>query len=496
MSTLQRLIVVSNRLPVTVRSTGSKSCLEVSGGGLVSALTPILGATGGWWVGWTGTDYHETLLEALERWSSERNYNLEPVFLTPAENAAYYRGFSNEIIWPLFHGLSSRCQFDSAYWKSYRAVSAKFADGVERVAADGDFIWVHDYHLMMLAQDLRVRGVPQRLGYFHHIPFPPPDTFETLPWRSEVLRGLMCFDLLGFQTPRDRRNFIESLHRCLPGVHVSGLGEKLRVRFEDHWSTVGTFPISIDYADLAAEASGVEVTAAAEKIQRACPGTAIILGVDRLDYTKGIPERLIAFQTLLRSCPELRGRVTMIQIVVPSREDIPEYIELRLRIERLVGNINGEYSSPEWIPVHYFHRTISRTELLAFYRAAHAALITPLKDGMNLVAKEFCASRIDNRGVLVLSEFAGAAAELRNGAVLVNPNDTEKLAEVIARALQMSESEQRVRMELMRSHIQSHDVFRWSESFRMESNSSERLLEPAQEMIPFRTAYKINSGKL
>src|SRR5947208_8613378 len=477
MNTSQRLVVVSNRLPVTVRSTGINICLEASGGGLVNALTPILEVTGGCWVGWTGTDFHETLIESLEQWSSERNYNLQPVFLTPAENAAYYRGFSNEIIWPLFHGLSSRCQFDSTYWTGYRAVNRKFADGVERVAGNRDFIWVHDYHLMMLAQDLRFRGLRQQLAYFHQIPFLPPDTFQTLPWRSEVLRALLCFDLLGFQTPRDRRNFIESLYRCLPGVQVSGVGERLRVRFEDHWSSIGTYPISVDYSDLSAEASGPDVTTEAEKIRQGCSGTAIILGVDRLDYTKGIPERLIAFQTLLRSNPEVRGRVTMIQLVVPSREHIQEYIELRRRIERLVSNINGEYSSPGWVPVHYFYRAVSRTELLAFYRAAQVALITPLKDGMNLVAKEFCASRIDNRGVLVLSEFAGAAAELRNGALLVNPHDTDKVAEVLAIALGMTESEQRIRMELMRRQIELHDVFRWYESFNIESKPSPSLVQ-------------------
>src|SRR5207247_2472215 len=201
------------------------------------------------------------------------------------------------------------------------------------------------------------------------------------------------------------------------------------------------------------------------KIRQGCSGTAIILGVDRLDYTKGIPERLIAFQTLLRSDPEVRGRVTMIQLVVPSREHIQEYIELRRRIERLVSNINGEYSSPGWVPVHYFYRAVSRTELLAFYRAAQVALITPLKDGMNLVAKEFCASRIDNRGVLVLSEFAGAAAELRNGALLVNPHDIESLTATLIQALVMKDHEQRVRMHFMRSSLQSRNVFRWAEAF-------------------------------
>lgn len=479
MNTSERLIVVSNRLPVTVRSTGFDFRLEPSGGGLVSALTPVLRASGGCWVGWTGTDYDGTLAESVNQWSSLQNYSLEPVFLTAEENASYYRGFSNEIIWPLFHGLPSRCQFGSTYWKGYCRVNGKFADAVERVAGNGDFIWVHDYHLMMLAEDLRARGAGQRLAYFHHIPFPPPDTFETLPWRSDVLRALMHFNLLGFQTIRDRRNFVESLQRCLPGVQVFGVGERLRVRLEDHWSNIVTYPISIDYADFSAEASAPDATLAAEKIRQGFSGTDMILGVDRLDYTKGIPERLIAFQTLLESNPDLRGRVTMIQIVVPSREDIPEYMQLRLRIEALVSNINGEYSSPGWVPIHYFHRSLSRKELIAFYRAAQIALITPLKDGMNLVAKEFCASRVDNRGVLVLSEFAGAAAELRDGALLVNPHDTQKVASVLAVALRMTESEQCVRMEQMRSQVQSHDVFRWSESFRTVTESSQSAVQYA-----------------
>src|SRR5438552_3522609 len=357
MSTSDCLIVVSNRLPVTVRTTASDCSLEWSGGGLVSALTPVLRETGGCWVGWTGTDYHETVAESLDRWSSQQNYRLEPVFLTPAEKASYYEGFSNEIIWPLFHGLPSRCQFASTYWAGYRAVNAKFADGVERVAGNGDFIWVHDYHLMMLAENLRARGVIERLAYFHHIPFPAPDTFETLPWRSEVLRALMRFDSLGFQTLRDRRNFVESLHRCLPGIQVSGVGERLRVRFEDHWSNIGTYPISVDYSDLSAEASGPDVTTEAEKIRQGCSGTAI------------------------------------------------------------------------------------------------------------------------NRGVLVLSEFAGAAAELRNGALLVNPHDTDKVAELVAGALRMTESEQRIRMELMRRQIESYDVFHWSESFNIESKPAPSLIQ-------------------
>jgi len=310
-----------------------------------------------------------------------------------------------------------------------------------------------------------IQELQQRLAYFHHIPFPTPDIFETLPWRVEVLRALMRFNVVGFQTLRDRRNFIACLRRCLAGVRVCWTGETLLARVDGQCASIGTYPISIDYEGFATEASQSSVVDAASIIQRGLGTARIILGVDRLDYTKGIPERLIAFQRLLEAHPELLGQITMAQIVVPSREDIPEYTQLKLRIERLVSNINGRYSRTGWVPIHYFYRCIPRAELIAFYRAAHIALVTPLKDGMNLVAKEFCASRVDHRGVLVLSEFAGAAGELECGALLVNPHDTEGVAAALEVAVQMDEAEQSTRMQNMRSHLRLNDVFRWCRSF-------------------------------
>jgi alpha,alpha-trehalose-phosphate synthase [UDP-forming] len=449
---MERLIVVANRLPITVQCNGNDVAIRPSAGGLVSALVPIIKETGGSWVGWTGTDYSGKLVEAVEDWPSQHAYSLHPVFLTANEKDCYYRGFSNEIVWPLFHGFPSRCLFFPSYWKAYSSVNRRFADEVERISEAGDLIWVHDYHLMLLAQELRRRNVKQRVAYFHHIPFPAPDIFEALPWRSDVLRALLHFDLLGFQTARDQQNFVACVRRCAPEVRLSDIA-------------VATYPISIDYAEFESVASTPQVAAAAQKIRDGMPGTKIILGVDRLDYTKGIPERLVAFQTLLESDPSWRGRVSMVQLVVPSREDIPEYMQLRQRIERLVSHINGEYSTPEWVPIHYFHRCITREELVAFYRAADVALVAPLKDGMNLVAKEFCACRTDNRGVLVLSEFAGAAQELRLGALIVNPHHTEKVAATLAAAVAMNESEQQIRMKAMRSQIETHDVFHWSQSF-------------------------------
>jgi alpha,alpha-trehalose-phosphate synthase [UDP-forming] len=459
-NTRHRLVVVSNRLPVTMHVRDGRHVLQSSGGGLVSALVPVLGRTGGSWIGWTGTDYDRAVAKSVRQWCSGKNYSFAPVFLTADERALYYRGFSNEIVWPLCHGLPSRCQFTSSYWNAYRNVNDKFAEVVQRNAHSDDLIWIHDYHLMLLAQALRGRRLRNQLAYFHHIPFPCPDVFETLPWRVDVLRALMRFNVVGFQTIRDRNNFISCLERCLTDVRVSGNDENLQVEADGYRATVGAYPISIDYDAFAAEAPTTVETPPGENSLK-------ILGIDRLDYTKGIPERIIAFKTLLDQNPELRGKVTMVQIVVPSREDIPEYRDLRLRIETLVSHINGDYSTTAWIPIHYFYRAFSRTELIGFYRAAHVAAVTPLRDGMNLVAKEFCASRMDQRGVLVLSEFAGAAEELKCGALLVNPYDSEALASAFERAIQMNDAEQHARMDRMQSHLRAHDVFRWCESFNV-----------------------------
>ncbi len=464
MSDRKRFIIVSNRLPMSVDRTGGTLRVQPSCGGLVTALAPILRDSEGVWIGWTGTDHEPDVVELLNDYRAD-GYSVEPVFLSAAEKTCFYHGCSNEIIWPLFHDLQSRCNFDPTYWEVYREVTEKYADAVEKVARRDDFVWVHDYHLMMLADSLRARELPLRLAYFHHIPFPPPDIFEKLPWRRDILRGLLQFNIVGFQTVRDRRNFIASLRRCLPDVHVSRLSDRYLVRCQELCTVVGNFPISIDFQTFETETLDPKVAARAAEIQRGIKGEQIILGVDRLDYTKGIPERLSAFRHLIQHYPELRGRITLVQVVVPSREEIPSYKELKLTIERMVSEINGEYGTPGWVPVQYLHRCLSRSELAAFYSAADIALITPLKDGMNLVAKEYCACQADDGGVLVLSEFAGAARELNLGALLVNPYDTEGVASALYRAFRMSGREQRIRMHRMRLWLKRHDVFRWCQSF-------------------------------
>jgi trehalose 6-phosphate synthase/phosphatase len=478
-----RLIVVSNRLPFSVEEQNGNIALRPSGGGLVTALLPVLRESGGCWIGWTGSDSDVHIPQALNQCAGP-NYSFEPLSLSTAEKTCFYQGCCNQIIWPLFHGMPSRCDFDPAYWDSYCAVNEKFADAVEHTWRSDDFVWVHDYHLMLLADCLRARGLRYRMGYFHHIPFPHPDILEKLPWRNELLRSMLRFNTIGFQTVRDRRNFVACARRFLRNVRVRAVGGKLLVRSENQSATVGTYPISIDYEEFASAAADPATVAAASQIRGDLDGRQVILGIDRLDYTKGILERLKSFETLMATTPDLRGRVSMVQIVVPSREEIGEYQQLKLAIERRVSQINGEYATPGWVPVHYLYRHLSRLELIAFYRAADVALVTPLKDGMNLVAKEFCACRVDERGVLILSEFAGAAAELKGGALIVNSYDTDGVAEALYRALRMDEREQRTRMHAMRDSIRDHDVFYWSRSFCAHATPLKVVARPAAVSFP------------
>lgn len=459
----QRVIIVSNRLPVTLERTCNGLNVQPSAGGLVSALLPIFKDTGGIWIGWPGTDYDPYVEEKLRR-DCAPQYSLEPVFLTNNERLQYYDGCCNAVIWPLFHDLQSRCNFDPAYWSAYCDINDKFADVVFKCAQKDDLIWVHDFHLMLLADSLRARDVRAKIAYFHHVPFPAPDVFEKLPWKTEILRGLLQFSQLGFQTDHDRRNFVSCLRKFLRDAHVRRIGRKFLVRAGTTVAQVGTFPISIDFQTLAEHSGAEEVASRAAEIRESFAGRQLVLGIDRLDYTKGIQERLRSFRTLLDSEPALCGHVNFLQLTIPSRENIPEYREYKIAIERLVSEINAKHGRPGWSPITYLHRPVSALELLALYRAADVTLITPLKDGMNLIAKEFCAARSDGQGVLVLSKFAGSAKELQEGALLVNPYDFEGVATAISRGLKMSVPEQHSRMHAMRKAIERNDVYRWCNS--------------------------------
>lgn len=447
-------------------------------GGLVTALSPVLRDSGGTWVGWGGTldtdavDPNSLLTDP----SAALGFNLQAVVLTAEERDRFYEGFANEVIWPLFHTLDERCNFDPVYWEAYGRVNAKCAEVVAQTAAPDSFIWVHDYHFMPLGQCLRERGARQSIGFFLHIPFPPLEIFLKLPWRLELLRSFLAYDIIGFQTLRDRRNFLQCVHNQISDVSAASRGREVLLQFEGRRIHVGAFPISIDFADFAEHAGSAKVEDRYLRLKSELNGRKMMLGLDRLDYTKGIPMRLRAFGRLLRERPEFHRQVRLVQIVIPSRESIPSYKQLKAEVEELVGEINGEFTDPGWVPVHYSFRSLSRDELLAFYRVADVGLVTPLNDGMNLVAKEYCASQIDDRGVLVLSEFAGAAAELKS-AILVNPYDIVGMSQAMATALTMPEEEVRERMLALRSTVHRNDVHRWVQLFLDAARSvqSERV---------------------
>ena len=464
----ENVIVVSNRLPfVFQRGADGQWDTQRGSGGLVSALLPVLRNRGGSWIGWPGTAETGAELEAaVSAAGADVGFSLKAVTLDAGEVQDFYHGFSNGVIWPLFHDRQSLCNFEPAYWRAYRDVNRKFAEAVIAAGGERDFIWVHDYHLMNVAGELRDLGCGSKLGFFLHIPFPPPDIFVNLPWRLSLLHALLQYDLIGFQTLRDRRNFIQCLRLLLPETAVQGKGQVVTVTAGGRTVRVGNFPIGIDYGAFSRQADTPEVAQRAQELHRLLPKRKLILGVDRLDYTKGIPHRLQAFRNALERYPELRERISLIQVVVPSRVDIPQYHELKTQIEQLVGQINGSFARPGgWVPVWYVYGSLSRNDLLAYYRAADIALITPLKDGMNLVAKEYCACSIEEECVLILSEFAGAAAQLQRGALLVNPYDMEGVADAIRRAFTMNDDERRARMRRLRRSIRDYDIFWWVDSF-------------------------------
>lgn len=463
----KRLVVVSNRLPVVLKRVHGQWAFTAGSGGLVSALAPVLRNRGGLWIGWPGAVAGEapTLDALLAEATRHSGYTLKPVIFNAQDKDEFYHGFANEVIWPLFHDLQSHCNFAPRYWDAYQRVNRMFAQVIVDNAHADDFIWVHDYQLMNVGQELKALGMGARTGFFLHIPFPPLDIYMKLPWRFPLLRALLDYDLIGFQTLRDRRNFLQCVRLVAPNITISGKGQVITVRIGHRELRIGTFPIGIDFHEFARESQSETVVRTAQHLQGDLPGRQVLLGIDRLDYTKGICHRLEAFRNALQRFPELHHRMTLIQVVVPSREDIPKYHALKIEIEGLVGEINGQFTQSGWVPIHYIFRSLTRTELLAYYRACEIALITPLKDGMNLVAKEFCAASTDENSVLILSEFAGAAAQLQRGALLVNPYNVEEVAETIHRAFHMPSEERRLRMHKLRRFIREHDIFWWVDAF-------------------------------
>lgn len=457
----ERLVVVSNRLPIRIEKSGETTQILPGTGGLITALAPLLEQNNGLWVGWPGSDIHDDVPGLLQKWSAPHSYDLVPVLLSRDEVAGYYHGFANQTIWPLFHDLLGRCTFEREEWSIYDSVNERFAEHTRRVLRDDDFVWIHDYQLMLVGHHLRHQGVDQRLGFFLHIPFPSSDLFRRLPWRREILSALLDYDLVGFQTGRDRRNFVRCVRELLTDAVISADGRHAAIRHDGRCTLAGKFPISIDFREFYDKARSPEVAEAATTIREQYKGGSLMLGVDRLDYTKGLAERYLALERALEKYPALLGKITLIQVVIPSRSDVPDYQRQKALVDELAGRINGRFSRDGWVPIHYMYRSLDRASLVALYRACDIALITPLRDGMNLVAKEYCASSVDGNGVLILSEFAGAARQLGTRAILVNPYDREGMADAVCQAFYMPLEHRQRRMRLMQGEIRRNDVHRW-----------------------------------
>jgi trehalose 6-phosphate synthase/phosphatase len=450
-----RLVVVSNRLPFRAERKGQTVTLSRSPGGLVSALEPVLRERGGVWIGWPGIGREDAVSGGGIELPKHDGIRYEAVPLSGHEVAQYYGGFSNRTLWPLFHYFVGRTRIDAASWRVYDAVNERFAQHAAPFARDGAMIWVQDYQLLRMPRYLRELVPDARIASFLHIPFPPSDVFRVLPWSRRLLRGMLAADLVGFQVESYAEHFMNSAARLL-GCEVDRA--EGRVQYDSRTIAVVADPISIDADYIASEAERAG--------PRARPADHVmeILGVDRLDYTKGINERLLAIEHLLERWPTYRRRIVFTQLLVPSRERVAEYSALKRQIDETVGRINGRFSEPGWSPIRYLVRSLPPEELIPLYRSADVALVTPLRDGMNLVAKEYVMAQVTLNGVLVLSELAGAAEELQE-AIVVNPFDVDAVAAGLHRALSMTPDERRARMSALRDRVRTHDVHAWVRSF-------------------------------
>ncbi len=455
---MSRTIIVSNRLPTKVLRTDDTLTFHASEGGLATGLGSIFRQEGNVWVGWPGLFVEDEQKENYVR-EQLRQDRMVPVMLTEAEIRDYYEGFSNSTLWPTFHYFPQFAEYEQSHWDAYVAVNEKFCAAVLEQAGPNDTIWVHDYQLLLLPAMLRAARPGATIGFFLHIPFPSYELIRVLPWARELMEGMLGADLIGFHTFGYMRHFLSAVSHLLGFTAQNG-----RLEAGDRTILVDTFPMGIDYERYVAAAASDSARQHEANYREALGDIRAILSIDRLDYSKGIAQRLRAFELLLQRYPEWHGQVSLIMVVVPSRDQVTQYAALKEEIDELVGRINSAYRTMSWTPIHYFYRAFPLDELAALYRLAEVGLVTPMRDGMNLVAKEFVASKSDERGVLILSERAGAARELSD-ALLINPTDTSQLAEALHDALVMPEAEQMRRMRSMRTLVRQYNVFAWTDLF-------------------------------
>lgn len=454
---MSKTIIVSNRLPVKITEKEGEYVLNPSEGGLATGLGSIYRQGYNIWIGWPGVDVNEAAQGQIKQQLG--TMNLMPVYLTQEEINNYYEGFSNEVLWPVFHYMSVYARYEQVYWDYYYQVNTKFRDAVLEVAEPGDVIWIHDYQLLLLPGMIRAAAPDVSIGYFQHIPFPSFELFRLIPWRVELLEGMLGADLLGFHTFDDSHHFLNAVTRLLPLNANANI-----VTVNDRAVVAETFPMGIDNSKFEMLSLDPEVLKQVESLRENFQGTHMVLSIDRLDYSKGILQRLQAFELFLQLYPEYIEKVVLYMIVVPSRDTVAQYKELRDAIDMLAGGINARFRTLNWHPINYFYRSFPVETLSALYSFADVGLVTPMRDGMNLVSKEYVASRKDSNGVLILSEMAGASKELID-ALIVNPNNIGAIARAIHEALNMPEGEQKRRMKQMQQIVSKFNISHWVKLF-------------------------------
>ncbi len=456
---MSRLVIVSNRLPVTIKKKGDEFEYFPSSGGLATGLNSLDKSYDMFWIGWPGQEVRKS--KERERVTKDlAKDNLAPVFLTPDEIELYYEGFSNKTIWPHFHYFTEYTTYRDDYWEAYLEVNRKFFAEVKKHLRDDDMVWVHDYQLMLLPQMIREEFPEISIGFFLHIPFPSYEIFRILPWRDELLHGLLGADQIGFHTWHYMRHFISAVYR------ITGYEQEFgRLHVGERTVNVDVFPMGIDYEKYAYPDVDAENDQGSFDLRELHKNRKIIMSVDRLDYTKGIPQRVRAFAKFMKENPKYHRKVVMIMIVVPSRDAVDTYKDLKQEIDVLVSKVNSHFGTFDWMPIQYYYRSLNFAELTTLYKESDIAMVTPLRDGMNLVAKEYIAAKEENpQGVIILSEMAGAVHEL-NDALIVNPQDAQDICQALKDALEMSEEEQKERLQKMQELLRIYNVKQWAANF-------------------------------
>ncbi|MCK5626603.1 bifunctional alpha,alpha-trehalose-phosphate synthase (UDP-forming)/trehalose-phosphatase [Candidatus Bathyarchaeota archaeon] len=456
---MTRLLLVSNRLPINIVKRANQIHLQPSVGGVSKGLDSFRQSLNSVWIGWPGISTESIGEKKKYVEESLRSQDYYPVFISQSEIENYYHGFSNKTIWPLFHYFTQYTHYNDTYWDNYKRVNEYYCEAIIDILKKKDVIWIHDYQLMLLPKLIRDKQQDSKIGFFIHIPFPSFDVFRLLPWRKEILEGILGADLIGFHIHDYVRNFSDSVHRLFGYESVLG-----QMTIENRFVKTDVFPMGIDFQYFSTSVQNSNVQRESDKVNRRVRGRKVILSIDRLDYTKGIPQRLEAYDLFLERNPNYHEKVTFILVAVPSRTRVREYVNLKRQVDELVGRINGKYGTFGWTPIWYLHRFLPFNSLIALYNVADIALITPIRDGMNLIAKEFVATKNEGKAVLILSEMAGASKDLGE-AIIVNPNNKLEVAEALEKAFLMSKEEQMEKIMMMRERLQRYDVSRWANDF-------------------------------